>query len=174
LACFKATRDIDFEDRPAQRHGQHQAHIEDITLRNTDDFGTFDAADPFDLPAEGDASHDFDAVDLGIHWGDEGTHEADKSDRMSVAESVGVARRASHALDDLGIDMSRVGDDMDLFSHKSFSRGPSEAPMEVDTFAEVDLAGLGIGFEDTTMDPLGDDLLEKTPGQTRASSRACA
>ncbi|KAF8161012.1 Rec8 like protein-domain-containing protein [Crassisporium funariophilum] len=170
--------DMDFEDRPLQRQGHHQAHIDDITLRTADDFQQFDVNDPFDIgPSDGIGSQDFNDVDLGIHWGDEegnGLDQNDKSDMMSVDESVGVGRDAVN--NRLSLDYDLLGGHgldagQDALSYRSKSRDFSEQPfgaaMDIDTFPEVDLGDLGIGFDDLPL-----DNMERTPGQTRASSRA--
>lgn len=163
---------MDFEDRPLQRHGHHQAHIEDITLRIADDY-QLGVNDPFEIgPSDGIGSQDFNDLDLGIHWGDE---QNDKSDMMSMGGSVGVGREAQDYGNDIeptlfgehGLNM-----DLDILSHRSKSRDPSEQPfgpgMDIDTFPEVDLGDLGIGFDNPP-----DGVNEKTPSQTRSPSRAC-
>jgi cohesin complex subunit SCC1 len=92
--------------------------------------------------------------------------------------SVGVGRDApahrqsldSHFLGRNGVDM-----DLDLLSNRSKSRDASEHPfgadvdMDLPDFGGMDLGEFGIGFGEN---PPSDR--EKTPGQTRSSSRACA
>lgn len=170
---------MDFEDRPLQPVGHHQAHIDDITLRTADDFQQFDFNDAFDIgPSDGIGSQDFNDVDLGIDWDDHPAQTPKEDDRMSVddEESVGVGRDApdrresvnSHLLGRDGMDM-----DLDILSNRSKSRDPSEHPfggdidMDFPDLAGMDLGDFGIGFDDMPLD------LEKTPGQTRSSSRAC-
>lgn len=64
---------------------------------------------------------------------------------------------------------------MDILSHRSKTREPSEHPFDVDVdmglpdFEGVNLEDLGIGFDDVP----AQEPIERTPGQTRASSRAC-
>ncbi|PPQ89563.1 hypothetical protein CVT25_012235 [Psilocybe cyanescens] len=163
--------DMDFEDRPLQRQGHHQAHIDDITLRTADDF-EFGMNDPFDIgPSDGIGSQDFNDVDLGIHWGDE---QNDKSDAMSIQGSIGVGRDIQHHEDSIEPDLFGGNDfnaDLDRMSHRSKSRDPSEQPfggMDVDTFPDVDLGDLGIGFDD----PPAEDINGRTPSETRSLSRA--
>ncbi|KAG6907663.1 hypothetical protein DXG01_007867 [Tephrocybe rancida] len=166
--------EADFEDRPIQPHGHHQADIQDITLRTENDFQDFDLEDPFGIgPSDGIGSQDF---DLGIGWDDAPEKDGEKDDEMSVDESVGVGRDAgnrrdsihSHLLGHNGMDI-----DMDLISNRSKSRDPSEHPfgndvnMDFPDLAGMDLGDFGIGFDDL---PPAEN--EKTPGQTRASSRA--
>lgn len=183
--CSPSLRDMDFEERPVQRQGHHQAHIDDITLRTADDFHNFGEADPFDIgPSDGIGSQDFNDLDLGIDWDDEAQNEGrhDQSNHMSAHESVGVGRDAF--IDHESIDIDAFGrPDFakdDLFSHMSKSREPSQQPfdngmnMDVDTFPDLDLGDigdfgeLGIGFDDV---PVPQN--EPTPGQTRESSREC-
>ncbi|RDB16687.1 Cohesin subunit rad21 [Hypsizygus marmoreus] len=170
--------EMDFEDRPVQPQGHHQAHIDDITLRAVDDFQDFDLDDRFDVgPSDGIGSQDFD-LNLDIDWdGPMDGHGTPKDDAMSVDESVGVGRDApgrrdsiqSHLLGRNGMDV-----DMDVLSTRSKTREPSEHPFDGDIdmgfpdLAGMDLGDLGIGFDDL---PPAENL-EKTPGQTRASSRA--
>ncbi|KAG6842098.1 hypothetical protein C0991_002752 [Blastosporella zonata] len=167
--------EVDFEDRPIQPHGHHQADIQDITLRTVNDFQDFDLDDPFGIgPSDGIGSQDFD-VDLGLDW-DAPEKDGEKDDEMSVDESVGVGRDAgnrrdsihSHLLGRNGMDI-----DLDLLSNGSKSREPSEHPfgndvnMDFPDLGGMDLGDFGIGFDD--LPPVEN---EKTPGQTRASSRA--
>ncbi|PPQ99730.1 hypothetical protein CVT24_009713 [Panaeolus cyanescens] len=170
--------DMDFEERPVQRQGHHQAHIDDITLRTADDFHNFGEADPFDLgPADGIGSQDFNDLDLGINWDDEAQNENrnDKSDQMSAHESVGVGRDAFIDRESIDIDIFGRPDFAkdDLLSHISKSREPSQPAfdngmdMDMDPFPGLDLGDLGIGFDDV---PVPEN--EPTPGQTRESSRA--
>ncbi|KAG5645195.1 hypothetical protein DXG03_006713 [Asterophora parasitica] len=166
--------DVDFEDRPVQAHGHHQAHIEDITLRTVNDFQDFDLEDPFGVgPSDGIGSQDFD-VDLGLDW--DAIPSKDRDDEMSVDESVGVGRDAASRRDSIHSHLlGRNGDiDMDLLSNRSKTREPSEHPfnndvnMDFPDLAGMDLGDFGIGFDDL---PPADNL-DKTPGQTRAASRA--
>ncbi|KAF9481568.1 hypothetical protein BDN70DRAFT_854995 [Pholiota conissans] len=172
--------DMDFEDRPVQKQGHHQAHIDDITLRTADDFTQFGANDPFEIgPSDGIGSQDFNDFDLGINWGDE---QNEKSEQMSVDGSVGVGRDANVHRDSLGPDMfGDQGLDLDVLSHRSKSRDVSEQPfgaaMDVDPFPEVDLGDLGIGFDDipaNVNETFGEaeGFNGGTPGQTRSPSRA--
>ncbi|CAA7259293.1 unnamed protein product [Cyclocybe aegerita] len=171
--------DMDFEDRPLQRQGHHQAHVDDITLRTADDF-QFGENDPFDIgPSDGIGSQDFNDLDLGINWDDEGARASEpnaKSDMMSVDGSVGVGRDAQ-IRDSIGPDFlggDPFGGDFDAFSHRSKSRDPSEQPfgdaMDIDPLPEVDLGDLGIGFDD--LPPV--DPHERTPSQTRSVSRVAS
>ncbi|KAF4620636.1 hypothetical protein D9613_000619 [Agrocybe pediades] len=167
--------DMDFEDRPLQRHGHHQAHVEDITLRAADDF-QFGADDPFAVgPSDGIGSQDFNDFDLGIHWGDE---QIDKSVALSAEGSVGVGRDAQFREHSIDMDMlsnHNFNMDMDVLSTRSKSRDPSEQPfghsMEIDAFHDVDLGDLGIGFDDPVppLDPSGMDASERR-SLSRASS----
>lgn len=167
---------MDFEDRPLQRQGHHQAHIDDITLRTADDFHQFGANDPFDIgPSDGIGSQDFNDLDLGIHWGDD---QNDKSEVLSMQDSVGVGRDAQIHRDSLEPDVIRahqLGADLDMLSHRSKSRDLSEQPfqsaMDIDVFPDVDLGDLGIGFDDLPPQDYNDN--ERTPSQTRSPSRAC-
>ena len=171
---------MDFEDRPLQRQGHHQAHVDDITLRTADDFNPFDVNNPFDVgPSDGIESGDFNELDIGIDWGGEDANRidaSDKSDMISLDESVGVGRDAGQHRDSLGQDLLARHDmllDPDLLSHANKSRDNSEQPfdaamdMNVDMNLDVDM-NLGIGFDDIPL-----DVMENTPGQTRSSSRAC-
>ncbi|KAL1744646.1 Rec8 like protein-domain-containing protein [Schizophyllum fasciatum] len=173
--------DEDFDIGPLITTGQHQARRDDITLR-TDDFVDFN--DPMNLdigPSDGIGSQDFD-VDLGIDWGDEfgGEQARNDDDSMSMDGSVGVGRRDSVAPSRLSMD-SRFGPGaLDVLSNRSRSRDPSEHPyvadmdMDVDMpeLGAVDLGDLGVGFDDQPPLPLDEN--ERTPGQTRGSSRASA
>lgn len=164
---------MDFEDRPIQPLGQHQARIDDITLKTIDDVHEFDLAQ-FDVgPSDGIGSQDFD-VDLGLDWEYPPAQSSisAKDDEMSVDDSVGVGRDASGHRESigshlLGRDLPEV--EMDILSRRSKTREPSEHPLDVE-MALPDLEGidLGIGFDDVPLP----DIIEKTPGQTRASSRA--
>ena len=166
---------MDFEDRPLQRQGHHQAHVDDITLRTADDFQPFDVNNPFDVgPSDGIESGDFNELDIGIDWG--GGEEAngidanDKLDMISLDESVGVGRDAGQHRDSLDQDLLARHDmllDPDLLSHATKSRDNSEQPFEAAMDMDVDM-NLGIGFDDIPL-----DVMENTPGQTRSSSRAC-
>jgi hypothetical protein len=168
-----------FEDRPPHPHGHHQAHVDDITLRTADDFQQFDLNDPFDMgPSDGIGSQDFHDFDLGINLDDEPNGGRTPNDNMSVDESVGVGRDVQHHRDSIHSHLlARNGGDldMDVLSNRSKSRGASEHPfgggdvdMDFPELAGMDLADLGIGFDDMPL-----DNIEKTPGQTRESSRAC-
>lgn len=171
---------MDFEDRPVQSHGHHQAHIDDITLRTVNDFQDFDLDDPFNLgPSDGIGSQDFD-VDLGLRWDPEPLNEdgSVREDAMSVDGSIGVGRDAAGHRDSIHshlLGRKSVDVDMDILSNRSKTRELSEHPFDVDVdmdlpdFGGVDLGDFGIGF-----DPPPQENMDKTPGQTRASSRACA
>lgn len=173
------SRDLDFEDRQPQPQGQHVARVADITLATADDF-QFDLDDPgygFDLgPSDGIGSQDYD-IDLGIDWGDGPTNvgeKADEDDSMSVE----IGLDAPAPKDDINSAfLGRNGADMDLdlLSNRSKTREASEHPFGADVdmnfgedFAGMDLGEFNINFGDR---PLSDR--EKTPGQTRSSSRAC-
>jgi len=166
---------MDFEDRPLQRHGHHQAHVDDITLRTADDFHPFDVNNPFDVgPSDGIESGDFNELDIGIDWGGgeepNGIDASDKLDMISLDESIGVGRDAGQHRDSLGEELLARHDmliDPDLLSHPSKSRENSEHPFDTTMDMDVDL-NLGIGFDD-----IPQDVMENTPGQTRSSSRAC-
>lgn len=169
---------MDFEDRPLQPVGHHQAHIDDITLRTADDFQQFDFNDPFDIgPSDGIGSQDFNDVDLGINWDDEPAKTPDgNDDHMSVDESVGVGRDAPGRRDSINshlLGRDAMDLDLDILSNRSKSRDPSEHPfgpdvdMDFPDLAGMDLGDFGIGFDDVPLD------IEKTPGQTRSSSREC-
>lgn len=131
-------------------------------------------------PSNGIGSQDFHDVDLGINLDDElngGGTPNGHDDNMSIDESVGVGRDAqyhrdsinSHLLAQNGKDL-----DMDVISNRSKSRGDSEHPfggdvdMDFPELAGMDLGDLGIGFDDMPL-----DNVEKTPGHTGGSSRAC-
>ena len=173
---MRRDRDMDFEDRPLQRQGQHQAHVDDITLRTADDF-QFGMDDPFATvgPSNGIGSDDFGDVDIGVYLED-GPNGHDKSDLGTVDGSVGVGRDAHFERDSLGPELlhrTAYGDEFEALSQRSKSRDPSEQPfdmpMDIDPFPEVDLGAFGIGFDDIpAVEPH-----EKTPSETRSLSRAC-
>lgn len=158
--------------------GQHQARVDDITLRAADDFHRFDATDTFDIgPADGIGSQDFNDLDLGINWGDEPLTSSEKNEndeQMSVDGSIGIGRDAPSHAESVGSHLlgGKHTLDIDLLSHLSGSRAPSEHPfggdMDVD-MAGVDLGDFGIGFDE----PMVAEPAEKTPGETRSLSRAC-
>ncbi|KAJ3899715.1 Rec8 like protein-domain-containing protein [Lentinula edodes] len=161
------------EDRPAPAHGQHQARIDDITLPPTDTFEPLDFDnDNFDLgPSDGIGSQDF--LDLGVDFGDapiQSEKGADES--MSVDGSVGVGRDAASHRDSIGDQFMDMDGNFDLLSRRSRTRELSEHPFGADMaldmpeFGDIDLGDLGIGFDPIPMD------IDKTPGQTRSSSRA--
>lgn len=164
------------EDRSLHASGQHQARVDDITLRTADDFHRFDALDTFDIgPADGIGSQDFNDLDLGINWGDEPLTSSDRlGDQMSVDGSIGVGRDAMSHAGSIGSHLfpEKHTLDVDLLSHPSASRAPSEHPfgadMDVD-MAGVDLGDFGIGFDE----PIAVEPPEKTPEETRSLSRAC-
>ena len=170
---------MDFEDRPLQRQGHHQAHVDDITLRTADDF-QLGVGHAFEIgPSDGIGSQDFNDLDLGIDWDGEPKNDVnDKSDLMSVDGSVGVGRDAYIGRDSLEpgfLQGHGYGADLDVFSHKSKSKDVSEAPFDIPMDIDipglgVDLTDFGVGFGD--LPPLEDG--EKTPGATRSMSRACA
>ncbi|KAK7472631.1 sister chromatid cohesion protein 1 [Stygiomarasmius scandens] len=173
----------DLEERPVQAHGQHQAHIDDITLRPTDTFEPFDyLQDNFDLgPSDGIGSQDF--LDLGLDFGDGPVQDEEQNqDSMSVDGSVGVGRDAGAHLDSIDaqfMDQDLGNMDLDILSNKSRSREPSEHPfgaemnLDVPDFEGIDLGDLGIGFDDNDVNMNGLPAEgEKTPGQTRSPSRA--
>ena len=169
---------MDLDDRALQTTGQHQARVDDITLRTADDFQRFDAIDAFDLgPADGIGSQDFNDLDLGINWGDEpqlSSEREDNDERMSIDGSIGVGRDAASRAESVGSHLfgGKHTLDIDLMSHMSGSRAPSEHPfgadMDVD-MAGVDLGDFGIGFDE----PMIVEPVEKTPEETRSLSRAC-
>ncbi|KAJ3562558.1 hypothetical protein NP233_g9497 [Leucocoprinus birnbaumii] len=168
---------VDLDDRALQTTGQHQARVDDITLRTADDFQRFDAIDAFDLgPADGIGSQDFNDLDLGINWGDEpqlSSEREDNDERMSIDGSIGVGRDAASRAESVGSHLfgGKHTLDIDLMSHMSGSRAPSEHPfgadMDVD-MAGVDLGDFGIGFDE----PMIVEPVEKTPEETRSLSRA--
>ncbi|KAF8993721.1 Rec8 like protein-domain-containing protein [Cyathus striatus] len=169
--------DMDFEDRPLQPQGHHQAHIDDITLRTADDFQHFDLNDPFDIgPTDGIGSQD---LDLGINWDEHSDKDAFSRgrnlDEMSVDGSVGVARDAASRRDSIASifrDQEQAGMDIDDVSNHSKSRELSETfagdmNMDFPDLEGMDLGEWGVGFEDP-----GLQIGEKTPRQTRSPSRA--
>ena len=165
---------MDFEDRPLQRQGHHQAHVDDITLRTADDFHPFDVDNPFDVgPSDGIGSGDFNELDIGIDWGGDEAIEIDANDKLdmiSLDESVGVGRDTVQHRDSLGQELLAMHDmlmDPDILSHASKSKEISEQPFDTAMDMDVDM-NLGIGF-----DNIPPDVMENTPGQTRSSSRAC-
>lgn len=93
---------------------------------------------------------------------------------MSVHDSIGVGRDVQH---EGSVEPDLFGGngfnvDLDLLSHKSRSRDPSEQPfgpaMDIDTFPDVDLGDLGIGFDDPPLDNNG-----RAPSAVQSLSRAC-
>ncbi|KIK67116.1 hypothetical protein GYMLUDRAFT_37150 [Collybiopsis luxurians FD-317 M1] len=164
----------DFEDRPAPAHGQHQAHINDITLPPTDTFEPLDFDNNnFDLgPSDGIGSQDF--FDLGVDFGDAPLlSEKSEDESMSVDGSVGVGRDAASHRDSIADQFMDVDGKFDTFSQRSRTRELSEHPFGADMnidmpeFGDVDLGDIGIGF-----DPVPVDVVEKTPAQSRSPSRA--
>ncbi|KAJ7647387.1 Rec8 like protein-domain-containing protein [Roridomyces roridus] len=157
--------DVDFEDRPLPQQGHHQAHVDDITLRNAaDTFQDFDLNDPFDMGHDGIGSQDF--LDIGLDWGDgDKASEKDDNDMMSVDGSVGVGRDLPDLHENLDDQFMPNNDpmDMDLFSNHSKSRAGSEHPFDVDMNIDMPDFALDINFGD-----LGDR--EKTPGQASRDS----
>ena len=164
---------MDFEDRPLQRQGHHQAHVDDITLRTADDLHPFDVNNPFDVgPSDGIESGDFNELDIGIDWGgDDEANRIDDNHRLdmiSLDESVGIGRDAGPHRDSLGQDLlARHGIlvDPDILSHASESREISEQPFDTALAMDVDM-NLGIGFDDPPL-----DVMENPPGQAQSSSR---
>jgi cohesin complex subunit SCC1 len=169
------SRDVDFEERTIQPQAQHVARLADITLTTTDDFA-LDLDDPgygFDLgPSDGIGSQDFD-LDLGLDFGD-GPVSVNGNEEMSVE----VGRDA--AAPRLSLDSNVLGDhgmgvDLDIASNRSKSRGASEHPfgpdMDIDFGADLGGVDLDLGLDFGDKAPLSEH--EKTPGQTRTSSRAC-
>lgn len=165
---------MDFEDRPIQRQGHHQAHVDEITLQTADDF-QYGVGGAFDIgPSDGIGSNDFNDFDLGIDWEGDPKHQ---SDQMSVGESIGVGREAPVGLDSLDPDVA-FGDhifahNMDALSHRSKSRELSVHPFDhpMDDLPEAsgfDLSDIGIGFGDV---PFLEEP-EKGLGQAHPS-RAC-
>jgi cohesin complex subunit SCC1 len=181
FACFESDsrgrhcRDVDFEDRPLQNQRQHQAHVDDITLRTADDF-QLGVDDAFDIgPSDGIGSQDFNDLDLGIDWDGEPNNGAnDREDLMSVDGSVGVGRDAQIGRDSLGplsIHGNGSEGDFDAVSRRSKSREVSDVPldmvMDIDLpDLSVDLAELGVGFDE--IPSVG------SPPVEIQSSRACA
>ncbi|KAF9446393.1 hypothetical protein P691DRAFT_803993 [Macrolepiota fuliginosa MF-IS2] len=171
---------VDLEDRTLQMAGQHQARVDDITLRTADDFQHFDMNDAFDIgPADGIGSQDFNDLDLGINWGDEPQASSERDgneDQMSVDGSIGVGRDAQSRAESVGSHLfgGKHTLDMDLLSHPGGSRAPSEHPFVADMDVDmtgVDLGDFGIGF-DEPMEPVVPEAIEKTPEATRSLSRA--
>jgi cohesin complex subunit SCC1 len=130
-------------------------------------------------PSDGIGSQDFHDFDLGINLDDEpnGVEASNGHDEnMSVDESVGVGRDAQYHRDSIHSHLAQTGRDldMDVLSNRSKSRGASEHPfggdvdMDFTELTGMDLGDLGIGFDDMQL-----DKIEKSPGHTRASSRAC-
>jgi cohesin complex subunit SCC1 len=159
--------------------GQHQARVDDITLRTADDFQRFDAVDAFDIgPADGIGSQDFNDLDLGINWGDEPQASSERDDheeRMSIDGSIGVGRDAASRAESVGSHlMGKHTLDIDLLSHMSGSRATSEHPFGADMDVDmggVDLGDFGIGFDEPmAIEP---EPTTKTPEETRSLSRAC-
>jgi len=146
-------RDMDFDDRPLQPQGHHQAHVDDITLRTADDFQLGGVEDAFDIgPSDGIGSQDFNDLDLGIDWDEPRNEPNDRSELMSVDGSIGVGRDAYIGRDSLEpghILGNGYGADFDAFSQGDKSRADSEAPfgMDIDTPVGVDLTELGVGFD---------------------------
>jgi cohesin complex subunit SCC1 len=148
----------------------------DITLATANDlaFDLDDAGYGFDLgPSDGIGSQDFD-IDLGLDFGD-GPASVNGNEDMSME----VGRRDA-AASRLSIDSRIIGDnamdvDLDLASNKSRSRAPSEHPFGADLDFDFghDLAGVDLDLGVDFGDKLPPSDREKTPGQTRASSRAC-
>ncbi|KXN90904.1 Cohesin subunit rad21 [Leucoagaricus sp. SymC.cos] len=168
---------VDLEDRTLQMTGQHQARVDDITLRTADDFHRLDALDPFDIgPVDGIGSQDFNDLDLGINWGDEPQASSEKDDneeQMSVDGSIGVGRDAASRAESVGSHLlgGKHTLDLDLLSHMSGSRAPSEHPFGADMDVDmtgVDLGDFGIGFDE----PMVVEPQAKTPEETRSLSRA--
>lgn len=146
-------RDMDFDDRPLQRQGHHQAHVDDITLRTTDDFQL--GGDAFDIgPSDGIGSLDYNDFELGIDWDGEARSEPhDRSEMMSVDGSVGVGRDAHLRRDSLDSgQFARNGfsAELDAFSLGQKSREASEVPFGMDMNLDipgVDLTEFGVGFD---------------------------
>ncbi|KAF8894121.1 Rec8 like protein-domain-containing protein [Infundibulicybe gibba] len=152
--------DIDFEDRPLPPQGHHQAHIDDITLRTTDDLQHFDLNDAFDIgPSDGIGSQDSMTLTSPMH-----AKRRRRPRRLSRRESID-----SHIMGKGDVEM-----ELDILSNRSKSRDASEHPFGADVDMDfpdlggMDLTDFGIGFD---APPPADDR-EKTPGQTRSSSRA--
>ncbi|KAF8632498.1 hypothetical protein AX17_004827 [Amanita inopinata Kibby_2008] len=142
---------LEFEHRPPLA-GYHQAQIEDITLRITDDLQHF-GVDAFDVgPSDGIGSQDFHDVDLGIDWDNERRRE--DCDEVSISSSLGVGRKASHTAS-IG---SLIEAGNSLVDAVSLLRSPSQSSgnynpgsnLETDLpiFEKVDLAEFGVGFEE--------------------------
>ncbi|KAF7321336.1 RAD21 protein [Mycena kentingensis (nom. inval.)] len=151
-------REFNFENRPLAPQGQHQANVEDITLRTgADAFQRFSFDDdPFDT-AGGIGSQDF---DLAIDWDDK------NEDTMSVDGSVGVGRRDLNMGDDsIGDQFMGNGDvnmDLDVFSTHSKSRAGSEHPFD-NAMMDFDLPDVDLGIDFDNLEPV------KTPGQAQSS-----
>jgi len=147
----------------------------DITLATADDL-PFDLDDPgygFDLgPSDGIGSQDFD-LDLGLDFGD-GPVSVNGYEDMSVEVGRDAAAPRlsldSHVLGNDGMDV-----DMDLISNRSKSRAASEHPfaagMDMDFGPDLGAIDFDLGVDFGDKIPSSDR--EKTPGQTRSSSRAC-
>jgi cohesin complex subunit SCC1 len=167
-------RDMDFDDRPLQPQGHHQAHVDDITLRTADDFQLGGVEDAFGIgPSDGIGSQDFNDLDLGIDWDGESRNVPnDRSDLMSVDGSIGVGRDAHIGRDSLEpghIFGNGYGPDFDAFSQGDKSRADSEVPFDMDIDPVVDLTELGVGFDN--IPPPDEDVptLDAIP----ALSRGC-
>ncbi|KAG7098857.1 hypothetical protein E1B28_000760 [Marasmius oreades] len=172
----------DFEERQLTTVGQHQAHIDDITLPPTDTFEPLGFDVNYDIgPSDGIGSQDFE-IDLGLDFGDGPNQQGEENqDSMSVDGSVGVGRDADPFRNSIGAEFMEEagGMGLDWLSNRSKSRGPSEhefgADMEVDMPLDgLDLGDFGVGFDEVPVEGLlalpADG--EKTPGQTRSPSRA--
>ncbi|CAK5281508.1 unnamed protein product [Mycena citricolor] len=153
--------DIDWHanfGRPQPAQSNHQAHIDDITLRTAaDPFSNFDLNDPFDIgPLDGGiGSQDF--LDTGLDFGD--SEKPDEDDGMSVNDSIGVGRDLVAGDESFGLNRDE-NMDLDIFSQHS--RAGSEHPFGMDMEMDVPEFDLGINFGDV-------DEREKTPEQTRSS-----
>jgi cohesin complex subunit SCC1 len=168
---------MDFDDRPLQRQGHHQAHVDDITLRTADDFQLGSVEDAFDIgPSDGIGSQDFNDLDLGIDWDGEPRNEPnDRSDMMSVDGSIGVGRDAQIGRDSLEpghILGNGYGAELDAFSQREKSREVSEVPfgmdMNLDPPDGVDLTVLGVGFDDIPLAEESVPPLDAIPTLSRA------
>lgn len=162
-----SSRDVDLEDRPRAAPGQHQANIDDITLRAAEDFTQYDLDDPLDIgPSDGIGSNDFN-IDLGLDWGEVNRGHQDNS--MDVDDSMEVPRDADFDRESIASHLLGNRDDIDadLLSHADPSENGFGGGMDIDApdFTGIDLDDLGIGFGDQSHNH------EKTP--TRASTRAC-
>ncbi len=158
-------RDLDHERYPQHSTGNHQAHVDDITLHPMDNLQHLDI-DLFDVgAAEGIGSQDFQDIDLGINWDDERYHGS--RDDMS---SLGIGRDASPRASVNSYIGGLAGKPDSFLSARSPDHASANLQhgdafdVEFSTFEGVDLGEFGVGFnhQDSQMP------------RERVLSRACA